>query len=410
MFMAESYVGHKLAWPGDLVINSLWAWARGLGFAREHGIVSSAYGVYRPRPQYSAMWRYLDLLLRSKAYDWELHVRSKGVWTSRLQLTDASFLAIPILLPSGEDADQIVGFSDHVERRINRLIRAKRQLIELLNEQRQVIIHRAVTRGLDPNVRLKPSGVDWLGEVPDEWDVVSLGHLIDITTGFPFASEGFSTEASDVRLLRGINISPGAVHWDAVVRWAFDKAKEYRRYELNAGDIVLGLDRPIIGSGIRAAVVSHSDTPSLLLQRVARMRPNCRLDSRYLFLLITGRTFREYMTPIFTGISVPHLSPEQIKRFSIALPSLDDQSRIVSSVTQATSSTVTAIDRARREIDLLREYRTRLITDVVTGKLDVRGVELPLLDGYGAIDEIGDPDDDDADELLEAEEDGDGAD
>src|SRR5688572_3023838 len=91
MFKAESYAGYKLCWPGDLVINSLWAWGRGLGVTRHHGIVSSAYGVYRLRDQDAAVAAYIDALVRSDPFNWELHVRSKGIWISRLQLTDESF-------------------------------------------------------------------------------------------------------------------------------------------------------------------------------------------------------------------------------------------------------------------------------------------------------------------------------
>jgi type I restriction enzyme S subunit len=89
MFKAESYVGYKLCWPGDLVINSLWAWGRGLGVSRHHGIVSSAYGVYRLRPQYVDYARYIHELVRSAPFNWELQVRSKGIWISRLQLQDS---------------------------------------------------------------------------------------------------------------------------------------------------------------------------------------------------------------------------------------------------------------------------------------------------------------------------------
>src|SRR3972149_381192 len=91
MFKAESYVGHKLCWPGDLVINSLWAWARGLGVSRYHGIVSSAYGVYRLQPEFGDNSEFFHELVRSTPFQWELQVRSKGIWISRLQLTDEAF-------------------------------------------------------------------------------------------------------------------------------------------------------------------------------------------------------------------------------------------------------------------------------------------------------------------------------
>jgi len=176
MFKAESYVGYKLCWPGDLVINSLWAWAGGLGVSKYHGIVSSAYGVYRPRDPSSTLPAYIDKLVRSSSFHWELKVRSKGIWTSRLQLTDEAFLDAPFPSPPASEQAAIVRFIDYVDRRIRRYIRAKRKLIKLLEEQRQAIIHQAVTGQIDvrtgkPYPAYKPSGIEWLGDVPEHWDV-----------------------------------------------------------------------------------------------------------------------------------------------------------------------------------------------------------------------------------------------
>lgn len=147
MFKAESYVGHKLCWPGDLVINSLWAWARGLGVSSYHGIVSTAYGVYRLRPDSCCDARFINELTRSTPFHWELQVRSKGVWTSRLQLTDDAFLGAPFPKPPLPEQAAIVRFLDHADRKIRRYIRARQKLIKLLEEQTQVLIHHAVTRG-----------------------------------------------------------------------------------------------------------------------------------------------------------------------------------------------------------------------------------------------------------------------
>jgi restriction endonuclease S subunit len=189
MFKAESYVGHKLCWPGDLVINSLWAWARGVGVSKYHGIVSTAYGVYRPRKGADVDSRFIHELVRSTPFQWELQVRSKGVWTSRLQLTDESFLGAPFSLPPLPEQSAIVRFLDYVDRRIRRYIRAKQKLIKLLNEQKQAIIHRAVTRGIDPNVRLKSSGVEWLGDVPKYWAVKRLKWVTQLQRGYDLPAE-----------------------------------------------------------------------------------------------------------------------------------------------------------------------------------------------------------------------------
>jgi len=148
--------------------------------------------------------------------------------------------------------------------------------------------------------------------------------------------------------------------------------------ELVPGDIVLGMDRPIVNGGIRVAVIENLDVPSLLLQRVARIRPRQELLADFLVLLIAGRSFWNYLSPIFTGISVPHLSPEQIKSFRFALPNIDEQRQIVEQVAFDNAAVQSAVERMNREISLLHEFRTRLITDVVTGKLDVREAEAKL--------------------------------
>ena len=279
----------------------------------------------------------------------------------------------------------IVRFLDHADRRIRRYIRTKQKLIALLEEQKQAIIRQAVTGQVDvrtglPYPAYKPSGVEWLGDVPEHWEVIRFGRLITLTTGFPFKSEGFTQSEEDVRLLRGVNIAPGRLRWEAVVRWSAADTDNFAEYQLELGDIVLGMDRPIIQGGIRVAVVEQSDVPSLLLQRVARIRPGEELKRDFTLLLLRGKSFSDYLAPIFTGISVPHLSPEQIGGFRFALPSLAEQEKILEQLRPSIGAIRSAMDRALSQILLLREYRTRLIADVVTGKLDVREAAASLLE------------------------------
>jgi type I restriction enzyme S subunit len=149
MFKAASYAGHKLCWPEDLVINSLWAWANGLGFSRQHGIVSTAYGVYRLREPYRALWKYLHLALRCGAYDWQFHVRSKGIWKSRLQLTDWSFLDMPLILPPATEAAAISVFAEEATTNLDAAIEHAYREILLLREYRTRLIADVVTGKLD---------------------------------------------------------------------------------------------------------------------------------------------------------------------------------------------------------------------------------------------------------------------
>ena len=283
-------------------------------------------------------------------------------------------------LPPLPEQAAIVRYLDHADRRIRRYVDAKRKLIALLEEEKQAILNQAVTRGMDPNVPLKPSGVEWLGDVPEHWDILQLGRVIDLATGFPFKSEGFSLAADDIRLLRGINVSLGRLRWEDVVRWPKGECSAFDDYRMEIGDIVLGMDRPFIEGGVRVALVSENDVPALLLQRVARIRPRQGFSSAFTLLLLTGKSFADYLKPIFTGISVPHVSPEQIKSYRIALPNMREQNEIVDNAMSASRSIQLKIARARRQVELLHEYRTRLIADVVTGKLDVREAAAQLPD------------------------------
>lgn len=368
-FIPDDLSNYKVARLGNLVINKMKAWQGSMGIAPCDGVVSPAYYVFDFRIANRAFG---EALLRSKPYVAHFGQASDGVRVGQWDLSIPGMRQIPVLVPSEEEQSAIVRFLNHSNVRVERAIQAKKKLIALLNEQKQVIIHRAVTRGLDPIALLKPSGIPWLGDIPEHWEVQRLGRTIDLLTGYPFASDGFSQSVADVRLLRGINVTPAGVRWDTVVRWDRKSGDGLDSFALRVGDIVLGMDRPIIGSGIRAATIEEKDTPSLLLQRVGRLRPTGRLDAKFLLLLLRGRLFADYITPIFTGVSVPHLSPEQIRGFKVMLPPLEEQRAIVSFIDSKTATLNIALTRTEREIALFREYRTRLVADVVTGKVDVR--------------------------------------
>ena len=145
-------------------------------------------------------------------------------------------------------------------------------------------------------------------------------------------------------------------------------------YSLAEDDIVLGLDRPLVSSGTRVAQIVGSDLPSLLLQRVARIRPTRGAFGPYLLLLLSGQIFHDYLSPIFTGVSVPHMSPEQLRKFVVAFPPEAEQQEIASFIAVETRQINRLIAKAREMIALLRERRAALISAAVTGKIDVRGL------------------------------------
>jgi type I restriction enzyme, S subunit len=378
---AEALTGFKLVTPGQLVMNRMRAATGVFGLARSDGLVSPDYAVFERTAECDPS--FLLELLRARPIAAEMRRRSRGMGTGEsgfLRLYSDAFGSMAVPWPTGDEQAAIVKYLAHAHHRIDRAIAAKRKLIALLEEQKQAVINQAVTRGLDPTTPVKESGIPWLGRVPAHWDVARLGWHVDLLTGYPFESAGFSGGLDAVRLLRGVNVGPGNIHWDEVVGWPPAGANGLARFALRPGDIVLGMDRPMIGGGVRVATVGASDSPSFLVQRVARLRPKPTLHADLLMLLLAGRGFVQYLTPIFTGISVPHLSPTQIRDYVVALPPMDEQKVIAAHIDRETSTSSTTIDRARREIDLLRELRTRRTSDVVTGQVDVRHIAATLPD------------------------------
>jgi type I restriction enzyme S subunit len=370
MFKAESYQGYKLCWPGDLVINSLWAWARGLGVSRHHGIISSAYSVYRPRGGYVGSSSFIDKLVRSTPFQWELQVRSKGIWISRLQLTDESFLNAPVPIPPPTEQATIVRYLDHADRKVRHAIHARQQLIKLLTEQKQAVIQRAVTRGLDPNVRLKPSGVPWLGDVPEHWEILRLKDACQrIVGGSTPRSDKAEYWNGDVVWVTPIDVTRSQRLDTSLRRITREGLDSCSARLVPAGSIIVTCRAPV-----GKAAVATTELCTNQGCKAVVLRPEV-LTTAFGALLI--RTLEPELQSLANGTTFSEIPLHKLACVTIPVPTIDEQITIVQNTEEATVNLDKAIDAARREIDLLREYRTRLIADVVTGKLDVRDVVVP---------------------------------
>jgi len=377
MFKAKSYIGHKLCWPGDFVVNSLWAWMQGLGVSNNFGLISSAYSVYRSRPEYSEYGRFFHYLLRSDAYKWELQTRSKGVWISRLQLSDLAFMDMPLLLPLPSEQAAIVRFLDHITRRIERTIHAKRKVIALLNEQKQAIIHRAVTRGLEPNVRLKSSSIPWLGEIPEHWELWRISRLAKVGNGStPSRAKPFYWHGGSYPWLNSANVNRGFI--DSADQFVTKTAlQECHLPRVPAGSVLIA----ITGQGKTRGTVAVLGIEATINQHIAFITPRLSIVTPdFLHLVLTAAYYTLRALSEDSGSTKGALTCEDLKRFKIAIPPRSEQAALVEYIQKATHALRTTISRTEREIDLLREYRTRLIADVVTGKLDVREAAARLPD------------------------------
>lgn len=272
-------------------------------------------------------------------------------------------------------------------------------MIELLNEQKQVVIHRAVTRGLDPNVRLKPSGIEWLGDVPEGYRRVKLGRVCfsirDGTHNPPPAIDGTH------RLLSVRNIVDGRFTTRPDDRTmspaAFDELQ--RSYDVRSGDVVLALVGATTG---KSAVVEPME--DVTVQRsIGILRPNPALiDSHFLNLVIRSDLVQSQIRRIMDKYAAqPGIYLKDVGFLQIVYPDIVTQKAILAAVETESKDAERLKDACRMEIDHLREYRTRLIADVVTGKLDVRGIELPKLDEAESVEDLDSGDEIEADDMQE---------
>jgi type I restriction enzyme S subunit len=314
-----------------------------------------------------------------------------------MQLTDWSFLDMPVLLPPTEDCTAIVRFLDSANLKLNSFILAKRKQIQLLNEQKQSIVHRAVTRGLDPGVHLKQSEIPWVGEIPEHWRILRAKYL--------FREVDERSQAGTEELLSVSHLTGVTPRSEKNI--TMFKAASYVGHKIcRPGDLAINTMWAWMG----ALGVAHQKGIISPAYAVYRVRDGHRMLGTYVELLLRTRAYTSNFMCRSTGVRASRLRlyPDEFFRIPVLVPPIDEQTRIIEFINGETASLNKAIARIEREIALIQEYRTRLTTDIVTGKFDAREAasklpELtsevgPVVDG-GLVDEDTlDPEIEDSDE------------
>jgi type I restriction enzyme S subunit len=355
-----------------------------VGLVHEDGIMSSAYVRLAPTKSVNIRFFYLQFFdLYTRAV---FNALGAGV-RSTLGAADLGELRIVIPPPSEQSA--IVRFLDHWNGRLEKAIRAKRRVIALLQEQKQAIIHRAVTRGLDPNVKLKDSGIPWLGEIPEHWEVRRAKYLFREVDE---KSKDGSEELLSVSHLTGVTPRSQKII-------TMFKAESYEGHKLcRPGDLVVNTMWAWMGA------LGVSEHTGIISPAYAVYRPiRSGVLAGYIDSLLRTQPYIANIICRSTGLRASRLRlyPEEFFRLPIILPPVEDQEAILKSVISETADFTTAIARYEREITLLREYRTRLTADVVTGKLDVRAAAAQLPDPDKAPPEAEEPEEETEQEEVE---------
>ena len=365
-FIPDDLTNYKVVQHGQFAMNKMKAWQGSYGVSKFDGIVSPAYFVFDLD---SVDGNYFHTAIRSKAYVPYFTQASDGVRIGQWDLSLARIREIPFLVPPLSEQAAIVRFLDHADRRIRSYIRAKQKLITLLEEQKQAVINRVVTRGLDPNIRLKPSGVEWLGDMPAHWEIHQLGRV-----GRFFKGVGGTKEDEVPNGVPCVRYGDLYMQHQFFIRESRSRVSEQRAVDytpIQYGDVLFA------GSGETIEEIGKSAV-NLISHRaccggdVIIFRLQIEVNARFLGYATDCSQAAHQKSRMGRGITVMHIYGNELKYMWVAIPPLPEQAAIVRYLDKATSEIDAAIDRARRQIELLSEYRTRLIADVVTGKLDVR--------------------------------------
>ena len=357
----------KLVEKGDFVI-SLRSFQGGIEYAHYRGIISPAYTILKPQEE--VVHKYYRYLLKSKRYISGLTLLVTGIREGQ-NIDTGKFKDSYLPLPTKPEQTAIANFLDYKLEKIERFISKKKQLIELLNEQKAAIINQAVTKGLNPNAKMKASGIEWLGDIPESWEVKPLKYIANVVLGKMLCNEDKGNYFKKY-YLKSKNIQwLNADLTDVEEMWFSEK--EMKIYRLKAGDLILSE-----GGEVGKTCLWENQIEECYIQNSAhKVTINSDGISKYFLYLFFIYGNKGGFDSIVNRVSIAHLTKDKLINLKCLTPSLNEQKAIVSHIETETAKIEKTITTIEKEIVLVEEYKTALIAEAVTGKIDVRDFEIP---------------------------------
>lgn len=366
---SEDITRYKVVRPDDIVVNCMNVIIGSVGLSRYTGCLSPVYYVLTRRSEDDDP-RYLGAYFETKPFQKSLVRIGNGILAHRMRIPMELLKCELFLRPPLLEQTAIVRYLDYVGRRVRQFVKAKQKLIGLLEEQKQAIIHRAVTRGLDPDVSLKDSGIEWLGETPEHWEIQPLKYWVHLNKSV--LSENKEADFEFKYLDIG-SVGMGILT-EKPQRIRFSAAPSRARRIVRSGDTLVSTVRTYL----KAVWFADEQNDDLIASTgFAVLSPNLNTAPKYVSYLVQSDSFTNRVTAESVGIAYPAIPESKLAKFKVAIPPLAEQTIIVEHLNKATANIDAIIAHTRREIALLQEYHTRLTADVVTGKVDVRDIELP---------------------------------
>ena len=337
---SESLQGYKIVSENDLVINIMLAWMGGLGVSKYDGIVSPAYCVYKLTNDSNP--KYLHYLYKTPLYLAEFARRSSGVIPSRWRMYTDDFGQVVSLLPPRKEQDAIVEYLDEKMAKIDAAIAQQQKMIDLLNERKQIIINRAVTKGLNPNAKMKDSGVEWIGEVPEGWEVRKLKHIAKLQSGDTISSDSFTETGYPVFGGNGF--------------------RGYTNRYTNDGDYVL-----IGRQGALCGNVNYARGQFFASEHAVVVYPYNKENLVWLGEVIRASNLNQYSQ----SAAQPGLAVSLIQNIFYPYPPKEERDEIALYINNNIKVIEEGIENYQQQISLLQERKQIVINEVVTGKVKV---------------------------------------
>ncbi|MCT3814423.1 restriction endonuclease subunit S [Elizabethkingia anophelis] len=363
---SEDLTGYQLVKKGDFVINNQQAWRGSVGVSKYEGIISPAYLVLEFKENFHP--NFANYLLRNISVVSKYLISSKGVGTIQRNLYWPSLKSVYLNYPSLSEQLAIASFLDNKTAKIDQTISIKEKEIELLKERRQILIQKAVTKGLDDKVKLKDSGVEWIGEVPEHWEVRKLMGVCRFIRGnSPFGKDELLEEGEYVAIQYGKAYKVNEVNkeYGYYVNNEFYKKSQVVSY----GDIILISTSETIDDLGHTVYYRRNDLGLLGGEQIMLKPKQEEINSQYLYF--TSKVFSKELRKFATGIKVFRFNINDLKTIFTVLPPLSEQNEIANYIETKSTKISKAISLKQQEIEKLKEYKTVLIDNVVTGKVKV---------------------------------------
>lgn len=369
-YIPDDLSNYKFVQKGQFVINKMKSWQGSYGVSAYDGIVSPAYFVYDLKYPNK---EYFNRAIRSKVFSPFFSKYSKGIRVDQWDLTPEALKIIPFLEPPVEEQDAIVRYLDAATSKIDKAIAMQQKMIDLLNERKQIIIQSAVTKGLDENVEMKDSGVEWIGIIPKHWEIEPFGKHFTFGKGLPITKANLQEEGIAV-------ISYGQVHakynlgttlTETLVRYVSPKYIEtHPQCLLDRNDFIFAdTSEDVEGSG-NFAFNDYKDKIFAGYHTVVA-RPKDLIYPKYYAYLFKSRAWKSQIQSLVNGVKVYSIGKRILKTSTLLIPSESEQKEIVKVLDLKTAAIEKSIENISRQITLLQERKQIIINEVVTGKVKV---------------------------------------